>query len=97
MYLVIGRCTRSTRRTFVKLVPLYSGVQYSSIGRAKAQYNIYFVLGGSCHSTVRFIGPHTLLALLTILFICGLQDSVESTLIQGHSSVTRSSGTPFII
>ena len=43
MYLVIDRCTRSTRRTLLKLVPLHSGVQYYSIGSAKAQYNIDFV------------------------------------------------------
>ena len=49
MYLVIDRCTRSTRCTLVKLVPLHSGVQYSGIGRAKAQYNIDFVCWGACH------------------------------------------------
>ena len=43
MYLVIDRCTCSTRRTLVKLVPLHCGVQYTSIGRARAQFNIDFV------------------------------------------------------
>ena len=69
MYLVIDCCTRSTRRTLVKLVPLHSGVHYSSIGRAKEQYNIAFVCSGACHPSVRFIRPHIPLALLTILFI----------------------------
>ena len=72
MYLVIDRCTRSTRRTLLKLVPLHSGVQYYSIGNAKAQYNIDFVCWGAFQPSVRFITPHTLLALLPVFFMCGL-------------------------
>ena len=59
---------RFTRRILVKLVPLHSGVQYSSIGHAKSQYNIDFVCWGACHPSVRFIRPYTMLALLIILF-----------------------------
>ena len=46
MYLVIDRRrpTRSTRRTLLKLVPL-RGVQYSSIGRAKAQLTLISFAG----------------------------------------------------